>query len=255
MSEQPIRWLKFSSPKHFYFLVERLAPWLTGVGLLALLLGLYVGFILAPEDYQQGNSYRIMFLHVPAAWLSMLIYLLMALYGLIHLVWRVRMADIMARALAPTGMLFCAIALWTGALWGKPTWGAYWVWDARITTQLILLFLYAGYIALHHAIDDRHKAAQAASLLALVGSVNVPIIYFSVQWWNTLHQGASIAPGSSPTMATVMFVALMLMTLACWMYAIVVPLRRAQTLILLSEGRSQWVRDGLLVKQGGDRHA
>ena len=249
MSERPIRWLKFSSPRHFFFLVERLSPWLTGIGLICLLAGLYVGFVVAPEDYQQGNSYRIMFLHVPAAWLSMLIYLLMALYGLIHLVWRVRMADILAQALAPTGMLFALIALWTGALWGKPTWGTYWVWDARITSQLILVFLYAGYIALHHAIDDRHKAAQAASLLALIGSVNVPIIYFSVQWWNTLHQGASITPGSAPSMATVMLVALLLMTAACWLYAIVVSLRRAQNLLLQSESKTQWVREWLQAQQ------
>ena len=243
MAEQTDSWLRFSSPKHFYRLVERLLPWLGIVGICSLFAGLYVSFVVAPEDYQQGNSYRIMFLHVPAAWMSMLLYLLMALYALIYLVWRVRLADVMARALAPTGILFTLIALWSGALWGKPTWGTYWVWDARITTELILLFLYAGYLALRHAIDDPRKAAQAASLLALVGSINVPIIYFSVQWWNTLHQGASISLTSAPSMAATMLLGLLLMTLACWIYAIMAVLYRAQNLLLEAESNAHWVRE------------
>ena len=155
--------------------------------------GLYIGFFVAPTDAQQGEAYRIIFIHVPAAWMSMLLYLVMAFWAAIGWAFNARLASMMARALAPTGALFTFIALWTGALWGKPTWGTWWVWDARLTSELILLFLYLGYIALVAAIDDARRADQAGALLALVGAVNVPIIYFSVRWWNTLHQGATIS--------------------------------------------------------------
>lgn len=241
MSEQGIRWFKFSSPPNFYDLCGVLAPWFGALAAVLFIAGLYMGFIVAPPDYQQGDSYRIMFIHVPAAWMSMLIYVLMAVYGAIGLVWRVKTAEVMAKAMAPTGALFCFLALWTGALWGKPTWGAYWVWDARITSQLILLFLYLGYMALHAAIEDRQRAANASAVLALAGVVNVPIIYFSVKWWNTLHQGASITVTSSPTMETAMFASLMLMTFACWMYSIAVILKRARLEILDRERRASWV--------------
>ncbi|WP_347402044.1 heme ABC transporter permease [Ectothiorhodospira lacustris] len=241
MAEQRVQWFKFASPPNFYDLAGRLAPWFGGLAAILFVVGLYVGFVLAPPDYQQGNSYRIMFIHVPTAWMSMFLYVLMAVYAAIGLIWRVKTAEVMAKAIAPTGALFTFLALWTGALWGKPTWGTYWVWDARLTSELILLFLYLGYMALHAAIEDRQRAANASAILALAGVVNVPIIYFSVVWWNTLHQGASITVTSAPTMETVMFSALMLMTFACWMYAIAVVLWRARLELLERERRAAWV--------------
>lgn len=243
MSHDTIRWMQFSSPRNFYFLAGRLAPWFGGAAALLALIGLYIGFFVAPPDYQQGDSYRIMFIHVPAAWMSMFIYLLMAGYAFINVVWRIKMADVMARSLAPTGAMFTFLALWTGALWGRPTWGTYWVWDARLTSELLLLFLYIGYLGLHNAIEDRERAARAASLLAMVGVVNVPIIYFSVQWWNTLHQGASITVTGAPTMAWSMFSALIAMALASWMYTIAVVLVRAQAETLKRERFSTWVQE------------
>ncbi|MFA5530606.1 MAG: heme ABC transporter permease CcmC [Thiohalomonadaceae bacterium] len=240
MSEKRIQWFKFSSPGNFFALVEKLLPWLWTTALITTALGLYIGFFVAPVDYQQGNSYRIMFIHVPAAWMSMFIYLVMAVYAFITLVWRIKMADVLAASLAPTGALFTFAALWTGALWGRPTWGAYWVWDARLTSELLLLFLYLGYMALHAAIPDRQRASRAASLLALVGVVNLPIIYFSVKWWNTLHQGASVSVSKGASMDSSMLAAMLLLSLACWMYAIAVSLTRAQAETLDRERGATW---------------
>ncbi|MFA7096905.1 MAG: heme ABC transporter permease [Gammaproteobacteria bacterium] len=240
MSENRIQWLKFSSPKNFFALVERLLPWFWAAALISAAIGLYIGFFVAPVDYQQGNSYRIMFIHVPAAWMSMFIYLIMAVYAFIALVWRIKMADVMAVSLAPTGAMFTFVALWTGALWGRPTWGTYWVWDARLTSELLLLFLYLGYIALHAAIPDRQRASRAASLLALVGVVNLPIIYFSVKWWNTLHQGASISVSKGASMSSSMLAALLTLSFSCWMYAIAVTLTRAQAETLERERGAMW---------------
>ena len=237
---QRIPWKKYASSSNFDQLANRLIPIFLVLMMATAVAGITIGFFIAPEDYQQGNSYRIMFIHVPAAWMSMFIYLLMALYAVINLVWRIKMADIMAYSLAPTGAMFTFLALWTGALWGKPTWGTYWVWDARLTSELILLFLYLGYIALYNAIPDRQRASRAASFLAIVGVVNVPIIYFSVKWWNTLHQGASITLSSSPTMTWTMFSALILITFTCWFYAIAVVLRRAQAVALERKRQSLW---------------
>ncbi len=243
MTDKAIRWMKYASPRNFYFLAGRLVPWFGWAAVVFAIIGLYVGFFVAPSDYQQGDSYRIMFIHVPAAWMSMFLYLLIAMYAFINVVWRIKMADVMARSLAPTGAMFTFLALWTGALWGKPTWGTYWVWDARLTSELLLLFLYLGYIGLHNAIDDRERAARAASLLAMVGAVNVPIIYFSVQWWNTLHQGASISVTGAPTMAWSMFTALIALALASWMYSIAVVLIRAQAETLKRERFAAWVSE------------
>ena len=242
MQSKSIRWLKFSSPPNFYALTGTLLPWIAGSAAILFAVGLYISFFVAPTDYQQGESYRIIFIHVPAAWMSMLIYLVMATYAVIGLVWNVKLADMMAAALAPTGALFTFLALWTGAFWGKPTWGAWWVWDARLTSELILLFLYVGYMALRSAIDDPRRAARASAMLALVGVVNVPIIYFSVKWWNTLHQGATISATSAPQMAQIMFNALIVMVLACWMYTIAVVLARVRTELLIRERDSQWVK-------------
>jgi len=205
-------------------------------------IGLYIGFFMAPTDAQQGESYRIIFIHVPAAWMAMFLYVVMAFWAGVGLVFNTRLSSMMAQAIAPTGALMAFISLWTGALWGRPTWGTYWVWDARLTSTLILLFLYLGFIALQAAIDDTRRADKAGAVLALVGVVNVPIIYFSVKWWNTLHQGASVKPGGS-SMAEIMLIGMLVMVFAFWMYAIAAVLARLRSIILERERRAQWVLD------------
>jgi len=224
-------WLAYASPARFDPLAARLAPWFLGAAAVLACAGLYVGFVLAPTDAQQGEVYRIIFIHVPAAWMSMFIYLLMAMYGALALVLHTRLSSMMASALAPTGALFTVLALVTGALWGEPTWGTWWVWDARLTSELLLLFLYLGFMALEAAIDDPRRAERACALLALVGAINVPVIYFSVRWWNTLHQGASVSLTAAPSMASVMLAGMLLMALACWMYTIGVALVRVRVIL------------------------
>jgi len=210
-----------------------------------LVIGLYMSFFVAPTDYKQGEGYRIMFIHVPAAWMSMWIYVVMACFAAAGMIWNTRLSSMMASSLAPTGAMFTFIALWTGALWGKPMWGAWWVWDARLTSELILLFLYVGFMALESAIDDPRRAARASGLLALVGVVNVPIIYYSVQWWNTLHQGSSIkvvSGGIETSMSEIMVWTLLVMTFACWFYAVAVSLSRVRSTILERESGTAWVK-------------
>jgi heme exporter protein C len=238
-----VNWYKYSSPASFYPLAGRLQPWFLAAAAILLPLALYQGFIEAPTDAQQGESYRILFIHVATATLSMFLYLVMAGYCALGLIFNTRLSAMMAQAIAPTGAWFTFIALVSGALWGKPTWGTYWVWDARITSELILLFLYLGFIALTQAIDDVRRADRAGALLALVGVINVPIIYFSVRWWNTLHQGASITVTGAPKMAHAMLLALLFMTLACWTYAFAAALQRVRCIILEREGDSTWVAD------------
>ena len=216
-------------------------PWFAVSSLLLAAAGLYVSFFLAPTDFQQGEAYRIIFVHVPAAWMSMFIYLVMAGWAAVGLALNARLSFMMAQALAPTGAMFTFLALVTGSLWGKPMWGAWWVWDARLTSELILLFLYIGYIALHAAIEDAHRADRAAALLALVGAVNVPIIYFSVKWWNTLHQGASVSLTKAPAMAAVMLWGMLLMALAFWAYSIAVALMRVRCVIAEREREANWI--------------
>jgi heme exporter protein C len=232
---------RFAAPHVFYPLAGRMVPWFAGLAALLAVAGLYVGFFVAPTDFQQGESYRIIFIHVPSAWMAMFLYVVMAFWAGVGLAFNTRLSAMMASAIAPTGALMAFIALWTGALWGRPTWGAYWVWDARLTSTLILLFLYLGFIALHAAIDDPRRADKAAAVLALVGVVNVPIIYFSVQWWNTLHQGASIKPGGT-TMAAPMLAGMLLMVFAFWMYAIAAVLVRVRAIVLERERRAAWVQ-------------
>jgi heme exporter protein C len=230
-----MKWFWYASPQTFYPLAGALARW---CGLAAAFLaaaGLYIGFVVAPTDAQQGEVYRIIFIHVPAAWMSMFLYLVMAGWAALGLAFNTRLSHMMARALAPTGALFTFIALWTGSLWGKPTWGTYWVWDARLTSELVLLFLYLGFIALQASIDDTRRADRAGALLAIVGAVNVPIIYYSVQWWNTLHQGASVSLTRAPSMAATMLAGMLLMALAFWLYSIAVALVRVRCMIRESE--------------------
>jgi heme exporter protein C len=226
-----IRWFWFASPQTFFPLAGRiaLACWVLAALLAAA--GLYVGLFVAPTDAQQGEAYRIIFIHVPAAWMSMFLYVVMAFWAALGLAFNTRLSSMMASAIAPTGALFTFLALWTGALWGRPTWGAYWVWDARLTSELILLFLYLGFMALQAAIDDPRRADRAGALLAIVGVVNVPIIYFSVQWWNTLHQGASVSLTRAPSMAATMLAGMLLMALAFWLYSIAASLTRVRCII------------------------
>ncbi len=230
-----MNWFRYSSPASFYPLAGALTPWFAILAALLACAGLYIGFVLAPTDAQQGDAYRIIFVHVPAAWMSLLIYLAMAFWSALALAFNTRLSAMMAQALAPTGALMTFVALWTGALWGKPTWGTYWAWDARMTSELILLFLFFGVIALRQAIDDPRRADRACSLLTLVGAINVPIIYFSVQWWNTLHQGASVSFTSAPRMATIMLSGMLVMALAAWCYSIAVALVRVRSIILERE--------------------
>jgi heme exporter protein C len=237
-----MNWLKYSSPQAFYPLAGRMLPWFAIAAALFAVAGLYVGFFVAPTDFQQGESYRIIFVHVPASWMSMFIYLVMAAWAALGLAFHTRLSGMMATALAPTGAMFAFLSLWTGALWGKPTWGTYWVWDARLTSELILFFLYLGFMALQAAIDDPRRADKAGAILALVGAVNIPIIYFSVQWWNTLHQGASVKPGGS-SMAETMLAGMLLMVLAFWMYSIAVSLARMRAIILERERTAGWTQE------------
>jgi len=226
---------KYASPTAFYSLAGKMIPWFAIPAALLFVVGLYVGFFVAPTDFQQGDAYRIMFIHVPAAWMGMFLYVLMAFYAGIGWSFNARLASMMASSISITGALFTLIALVTGSLWGKPTWGAWWVWDARMTSTLILLFLYIGFISLQSAIDEPRRADRAGAVLALVGVVNVPIIYFSVQWWNTLHQGATIRILNKPTIAPPMLAAMLIMLAACWLYSVAVVLVRVRHIILERE--------------------
>jgi len=235
---------KMASPRYFYRLAELLIPWLGGLCLLLMIVGLYLGFT-APADYQQGESYRIIYVHVPSAWMSMFVYMVMAVCSGIFLVWRMKLADVIAQVSAPIGASFTFLALVTGSLWGKPMWGTWWVWDARLTSELILLFLYLGYMALRGAIEIPATAARAAAILALVGVVNIPIIHYSVEWWSTLHQPASITKFDTPSIHVSMLIPLLLMALAFKLFFITNMLSRARSEILLRESRSSWVRERL----------
>ena len=226
-----MRWYWYASPQTFFPLAGRIALWCGLAAVPLALAGLYVGFFVAPTDAQQGEAYRIIFVHVPAAWMSMFLYVVMAFWAAIGLAFNTRLSGMMASAIAPTGALFTFIALWTGSLWGKPTWGTWWVWDARLTSELILLFLYFGFMALHAAIEDPRRADRACAVLALVGVVNIPIIYYSVQWWNTLHQGASVSLTRAPTMAKTMLTGMLLMALAFWLYSMAVAMVRVRCIM------------------------
>ncbi len=238
-----INWFKYAAPQRFFPLAGRMVPWFALAALLLGGVGLYLGLWVAPTDAQQGDAYRIIFVHVPTAWMSMVVYVVMAFWAGVGLVFNSRLSSMLATALAPTGAWMTFLALWTGALWGRPTWGAWWVWDARLTSELVLLFLYIGFMALHAAIDDSRRADRSAAVLALVGVVNVPIIYFSVKWWNTLHQGSSVSLSNAPSMAPPMLIGMLVMALAFWMYCVAVALVRLRTTMLERERHTAWVRD------------
>jgi heme exporter protein C len=250
LSSRLINWFKFSSPATFYPLAGRLQPWFAWSAVILIAVGLYMSFFVAPTDYKQGEGYRIIFIHVPAAWMSMFIYLVMAFWSALGLVFNTRLSSMMAQALAPTGAMFTFVALWTGAFWGKPMWGTWWVWDARLTSELILLFLYIGYIALTSAIEDTRRADRAGALLVLVGVVNIPIIYYSVEWWNTLHQGSTINFRKESSMTTTMLYTLLIMALGCWAYAIATAFSRVRSIILERERGTTWAQQ---LVAGGER--
>jgi heme exporter protein C len=249
MARRKINWYKYTSPASFYPLAGKMIPWFAIMTTLLLVGGLYIGFFVAPTDFQQGEAYRIIYIHVPAAWMAMFLYALMAIYAGLGLAFNARLWSMMATAIAPTGALFAFIALWTGSLWGRPMWGTWWVWDARLTSTLILFFLYLGFLSLQGVIEDARRADRAGALLALVGAVNVPIIYFSVQWWNTLHQGATLRLGRNSSIAPVMLAALFIMIAACWMYSITVTLMRVRSIILERERQAPWVAEMLGVRK------
>jgi heme exporter protein C len=240
MSFMGINWLKYSGPQAFYPLAGSLIPWFSAAATLAIAVGLYFGLLIAPTDFQQGEAYRIIFVHVPAAWMSMFLYVIMAIWAGVGLGLNARLSFMMAQAIAPTGAMFTFLALLTGAMWGKPTWGTWWAWDARMISELLLLFQYAGVILLRTSIDDLRRADRASGVFALVGVVNIPIIYFSVQWWNTLHQGASVSMTAAPKMAAIMLTAMLLMTFGFWMYSIAVVLARVRCVILEREQLPSW---------------
>jgi len=241
-----LRWFyQLGSPPYFYAFATRWMPWLGGIALVLSVLGLYWGLFLAPADYLQGESFRIIYIHVPSAWMSMFIYALMAINGAIALIWRIKLSEILFLSCAPIGAMFTALTLVTGMLWGKPTWGTYWEWDARLTSELALLFLYFGVIGLASAYDDLRQGARAAAVLALVGVVNIPIIHFSVKWWNTLHQGDTVRIFGKSSMDSSMLWPLLIMALAAKFYFAFALLLRARGMLLEQERAKQWVRDNL----------
>lgn len=233
---------KLGSPKWFYEISGRWLPWLSISAAVLMLLGGVLGLAYAPPDYQQGNSFRIIYIHVPAAFLAQSTYISLAIAGIVGLVWKMKIADVAVQQAAPIGAWMTVIALFTGAVWGKPTWGAWWVWDARLTAMLILLFLYFGIIALGHAITNRDSAAKACAILAVVGVVNIPIIKYSVDWWNTLHQPATFKITEKPAMPMEMWLPLLIMTIGFYCFFAAVLLMRMRTEVLRRESRTRWAQ-------------
>ncbi len=238
------------SPKYFYLWAGRWLPRCGWTSTLLTLLGLYWGLWIAPPDYQQGESYRIIFIHVPSAWMSLFIYGVLAASGAVALVWRLKLAEVVASASAPLGAAFTFLALATGSLWGKPMWGTWWVWDARLTSELILLFLYLGYMALESAIEDRRTASRAAAVLALVGAVDLPIIHYSVEWWATLHQGPTVTKLDKPSIHWSMLLPLLIMGVAFLGYYLSLLLLRARCELLERERGNAWVQEVLSAPKG-----
>ncbi|EHU5005030.1 heme ABC transporter permease [Vibrio vulnificus] len=243
------KWLHpYAKPETAYQLSGKLLPWFSVLALIFLTVGTVWGLAFAPSDYQQGDSFRIIYIHVPSAIWSMGVYMSMAIAAFIGLVWQVRLSEMAALAMAPIGAVYTFIALVTGAVWGKPMWGTWWVWDARLTSELILLFLYLGVIALYHAFDDQKTAAKAAGILAIVGVINLPIIHFSVEWWNTLHQGATITKFAKPSIASTMLWPLLTNILGFAFFFAAVTMVRFRNEIISKESHRSWVRQLALGK-------
>ena len=256
MKSSAISWTwfhKLGSPKWFYGISGRMLPWLAIAAVLLIGTGVVWGLAFAPQDYQQGNSFRIIYIHVPAAMLAQSCYVMLAVAGVVGLVWKMKIADVALQSAAPIGAWMTAVALVTGAIWGKPTWGSYWVWDARLTSMLILLFLYFGLIALGHAISNRESSAKACAVLAIVGVINIPIIKYSVEWWNTLHQGATFTITEKPAMPVEMWLPLLLTVLGFYCFFGAVLLMRMRLEVLKREARASWVREEVLNSLGSAR--
>ncbi|HEY5715458.1 MAG TPA: heme ABC transporter permease [Psychromonas sp.] len=237
------KWLHpYAKPERSYQLAGKFLPWFAALTILTFSVGLVWGLLFSPADYQQGDSFRIIYIHVPAAMMAMAAYASMAIAAFVALVWQIRLAEMTVAATAPVGAVFTFIALFTGAAWGKPMWGAWWVWDARLTSELILLFVYLGIIALYNAFSDKLLAGRAASILTLVGVINLPIIHYSVVWWNTLHQGATISKFDKPSMAAEMLWPLLIMILAFAALLGALTLMRFRNEILTRESHRPWVR-------------
>jgi heme exporter protein C len=234
---------RLASPPHVYAFAQRWTPWFGGAAALAMLIALYGGLLLAPPDYQQKDAFRMVYVHAPGAWLSLMIYTTMAVAAAVGLIWRMKVAHAAAAACAPVGAWFTFVALGTGMLWGKPMWGAYWVWDPRLTSELVLLFLYLGYMGLRAGIEDPSKADKASAVLAVVGVVNVPIIKFSVEWWNSLHQTPTVMQMGKPKMDGDMLWPLLLMFVAFALYFVAVLLTRLRAELLRRERNASWIRE------------
>ncbi|MDZ7888179.1 MAG: heme ABC transporter permease [Bradyrhizobium sp. PARBB1] len=233
---------KLGSPKWFYQISSRWLPWLAVAAVLLISTGLVWGLAFAPADYQQGNSFRIIYIHVPAAMLAQSCYIMLAVAGVVGLVWKMKLADVALQCAAPIGAWMTFIALLTGAIWGKPTWGTWWVWDARLTSMLILLFLYFGIIALGQSISNRDSSAKACAVLAIVGVINIPIIKYSVEWWNSLHQVATFKLTERPAMPAEMWMPLLVMVLGFYCFFACVLMVRMRLEVLKRESRSSWVQ-------------
>jgi heme exporter protein C len=252
VSDLKTLWHRLGSPRSFYLLSRRLGPWLSGLGVVALAVAFVWGLAIAPPDYQQGNSFRIMYLHVPAAILAQHCYMLMGVAGVVLLVWRMKLADMVIAAAAPFGLLITGLALATGSIWGRPTWGTWWVWDARTTSVLVQFFLYMGVIALRQAIAREETAGRACAVLAIVGTVNIPIIKYSVDWWLTLHQPATFKLTEAPSMPPEMYLPLVASVLGFYLLFGGVLFARTANVVLDREARTQWVRDLVAARAGRD---
>ena len=240
---------RLGSPREFYKISGTLIPWFGWTSLILILVASYLGLVEAPADYQQGESYRIIYVHVPSAWLSMFIYVVLAISAAIGLIWRMKMAYVVMICSAAPGAWFTIVALITGSLWGKPMWGTWWEWDARLTSELLLLFLYIGIIALYNSFDERHLAEKSAAILAIAGVINVPIIHYSVEWWNTLHQGSTVIRSDGPAMDVRMLWPLLIMAFGFNLYFGLTLLQRARNQVLVQEARNSWVRELVVNKE------
>ena len=237
------RWFyQLASPRWFYQITGKLLPWFAVIACLLMAIGTVWGLVFAPADYQQGNSFRIIYIHVPTAILAQSCYMMMAVAGAVGLIWKIKIAHVVAKSCAPIGASMAVLALATGAIWGKPTWGAWWVWDARLTAMLILLFLYLGVMALNSAYEHVASGDKASAILALVGVVNIPIIKYSVEWWNTLHQGATFKITEKPAMPSEMWIPLLIMIIGMYCFFSVLLMSRARTEVLRRENKADWVK-------------
>lgn len=239
---------KWGSPRWFYQFSEKLLPWLKSLCAIFIAVGLVWGLAIAPADFKQGNSFRIFYIHVPSAVISLIGYYVMAIAGAVSLIWKMKLADIVMREAAPLGALLTFIALFTGAVWGKPTWGTWWVWDARVTSMLILLFLYLGVMALSRAFDNPEQSGRACAILSLVGTINIPIIYKSVDWWYSLHQPATIKFTEESSIHADMFWPFLIITIGFYLFYAMTLISNTQVSILQREFKTRWVKELVLPK-------